>query len=273
MNHEVFLVPTDFTSIGDAALAHALVSAEKINAHVCLLHVVEEKAKIEGAEDKLEKMAEEAMNDSSISVNYVVSVGNIFDDIGGVADELGASLIFMGTHGLKGWQFLTGSRALKVITNSHVPFIVVQDSKPSSSYENIVMPIDLSKEDKQKLSSVVEVAQLFDSKVHIIAPKQDDEFLANSLNRNMNFAKKYLEDHGVAFDSYITDGTVDFDESVVLYAKDTNADLIAIINHEDAASALFGSSFEQHLITNESKIPVMVVNQKIVTRVGSPIGT
>ena len=78
MNHEVFLVPTDFTSIGDAALAHALKSAEKMNAHVCLFHVVEEKSEIQGAEDRLEKMAEEAMTSSDLTVNYVVGIGNIF---------------------------------------------------------------------------------------------------------------------------------------------------------------------------------------------------
>ena len=45
-----------------------------------------------------------------------VRVGNIFDDIGDVAAELGISLIFMGTHGSSRWQKIIGSRALKVIT-------------------------------------------------------------------------------------------------------------------------------------------------------------
>jgi len=273
MSPEVYLVPTDFTIIGDSAIAHAVKSGQKAGAHICLLHVVEDKKDIQKAEDTLEKMAEKAMNESSLTINYVVSVGNIFDDIGSVAEELGASIIFMGTHGLKGWQFLTGSRALKVITNSTVPFIVVQDKFPKRSYQNIVMPIDLSIEDKQKLTSVVEVAKMFDSKVHIVAPMQTDEFLANRLNRNMNFAKTYMNENDVDHDTHIADGSIEFDEAVIKYAQEMNADLITIINHEDAATALFGNSFEQSVITNVAKIPVMVVNQKIITRIGSVIGT
>jgi signal transduction histidine kinase len=60
-------------------------------------------------------------------------------------------------------------------------------------------------------------------------------------------------------------------EDVVVEAS--NADLISIINHEDAVGALFGSSFEQQLITNKSEIPVMVINPKAITTLGGVIGT
>lgn len=60
-------------------------------------------------------------------------------------------------------------------------------------------------------------------------------------------------------------------EDVVVEAS--NADLISIINHEDAVGALFGSSFEQQLITNKSEIPVMVMNPKAITTLGGVIGT
>ena len=60
--------------------------------------------------------------------------GEIFTTIADVAEELNASLIFLGTHGKVGMQKLTGSWALKVIIKSKVPFIVVQDPPPDRSW-------------------------------------------------------------------------------------------------------------------------------------------
>jgi len=42
--------------------------------------------------------------------------------------KIGALMVVMGTHGIKGMQKLMGSWALKVITSSKVPFIAVQDT-------------------------------------------------------------------------------------------------------------------------------------------------
>ena len=100
-----------------------------------------------------------------IDVRSIVRVGNIFDDIGDAASELGVSLIIMGTHGASGWQKITGSYALKVITNSSVPFIVVQDQLMNDTgYDSIVVPLDLNNETKQKLEMVASIAHYFDSK-------------------------------------------------------------------------------------------------------------
>ena len=51
----------------------------------------------------------------------------------------------MGTHGASRWQKITGSNALKVITNSPVPFIIVQEKLiQDSGYDHIVVPLDLN---------------------------------------------------------------------------------------------------------------------------------
>ena len=60
----------------------------------------------------------------------IIRKGNIFEDIGDVAKEIGARLIIMGTHGIKGIQKLVGSYALKVILHSEIPFIITQKKRP-----------------------------------------------------------------------------------------------------------------------------------------------
>ena len=39
--------------------------------------------------------------------------------------------------------------------------------------------------------------------------------------------------------------------------------MVAIVNFEDdQILTMFGSSFEQHMITNDAEIPVLIVNRK-----------
>ena len=82
-----------------------------------------------------------------------------------------AALIIMGTHGVRGMQFLTGSRALKIVTESSIPFIVVQERNiREHGYHRLVFPLDLHQDTKQKLSVVSDVARYFNSKVYLVLP-------------------------------------------------------------------------------------------------------
>ena len=146
------LVPTDFSEVAQSAMQHAIKFSEIINADVVLLHVVSSRDEVEEAKEKLSKEITLG-NSISSSCNLIsfVRIGNIFEDIGDVAAELGISLIFMGTHKASRWQKLVGSRAIKVISSSPVPFIVTQEKLMNSSgYDNIVVPLDLNVETKQK---------------------------------------------------------------------------------------------------------------------------
>lgn len=274
MSKTTLVVPTDFSSVAATALNHALYIAEPMNGKVVLLHILKSDGDREAAEAKMNEIADEASRETGVEVEYLAEVGSIFEEIGRVSSELEASLIIMGTHGMKGWQFLTGSNALRVIKDSSTPFIVVQERKiDKGGYDVIVLPIDLSKEEKQKLKGAVEIAKFFDSMVHIVSPIHSDEFLRNQQKRNMAFAESYLKEQGIKFESHILEDSGSFDKEVVDFAIRVNADLISIINHEDAVGALFGSSFEQQLITNKSEIPVMVINPKAITTLGGVIGT
>ncbi len=274
MSKTTLVVQHDFSSVADTALNHALYIAKPMNGKVVLLHILKSDAERKSAEAKLNEIADRSQRESGVDVEFLTHVGSIFDDIGNISRDLESSLIIMGTYGMKGWQFLTGSNALRVIKDSSTPFIVVQVRKiDKGGYDVIVLPIDLSKEEKQKLRGAVEIAKFFNSMVHIVSPIHNDEFLRNQQQRNMTYAEEHLHEKGVKFESHILEDAGSFDEEVVDFAVKVNADLISIINHEDAVGALFGSSFEQQLITNKSQIPAMVINPKAITTLGGVIGT
>lgn len=255
------LVPTDFTKVAECAISHALEIAESIDGEVNLLHVIAKSSQVEDAKSKLADQIERYSKLTEIVLTSTVRIGNIFDDIGDVASENNAELIVMGTHGMKGMQFITGSHALKVITHSHVPFIVVQDKPVKVGFNDIVVPLDLSKETKQKLSLVANMADYFSSKIHLITPKETDEYLHNQLDRNLLYAEKYFKERKIEYTTEVSKASSGgFEKALLAFAVEKDADLIAIMNLSDNNLLNLGGGREQHLITNEAQIPVMIAN-------------
>lgn len=259
MTTKTFIVPYDFTSVSDVALDHAIATAKPLDAQIYLLHVVAKKKGIIEAEAKLKDVI--LKHTTSVKIIPSVRVGSIFSDIGDFAAEHHAELIFMGTHGTHGWQHLTGMNALKVITDSSVPFIVLQETAPKETgYDDIVLPLDLAKETKQKLAIVANIAKYFDSNIHIVIPREKDEFLAHKVKDNVRFTKKYLNERGI--ESTVTDVPANgFDNEVIKHAVSIDADLIAIMNlNKTHVLGLLTSNHEEQIITNDARIPVMVMN-------------
>jgi len=271
MSSQPILVPTDFTEVAHTAINHAVELAKTTKTSVVILHVVKEQGDVSSITSKLEDEVKLANKiNKNVQVTSLVKVGNIFDDIGDAADEVKASLIVMGTHGASGWQKLTGSNALKVITNSSVPFIVVQkEVMKESGYDCIITPLDLHNETKQKLEIVAKMAQYFDSEVHIVTPKETDKFLMHKLNGNIAWAKKYLTQKGVNNTAHIVAKKGDFVEQMVRIAKEVDADLISIMNLQKNSLIGMLSNYEQDIITNKEQIPVLCINPIDISGSGS----
>lgn len=260
MQRKSFIVPHDFSPVADCALLHAIKTAKLVDADIYVLHVVSKSKKIQEAHEKLEELLSK-IDHEGLVIKPAVRIGNIFEDIGEFAAEHHAQLIFMGTHGAHGLQHLLGSHALKVITNSTVPFVVVQEKKPlDTGYDDIVVPLDFNKETKQKLVLVANMASYFNSRVHVVIPDESDEFLRNKVNSNIAFAKKFFEEREIELVISLQPSS-GFDKEVVRYAVAQDADLIAIMNlQKNSILGLLGSNYEQYMITNDAQIPVLMVN-------------
>ncbi len=258
------LVPTDFTKVVDYAMDHAMKLARAQGAEVYLLHMVSDADEEEVTQRRLNAEVERAMAiEGSVSVKTLIREGRVYAGIGEAAEEIGAELIIMGTHGMRGMQFITGSRALRVITNSNIPFIVVQErGLKANGYHDIVVPMDLQLETRQKLGLVADMAAYFQSKVHVMVPNETDEFLHHQLNDNIAFAKKYFGERNIEVEAVVTDsGSGGFLDAVLAYSEKIDADLIAVMNM--VGSNIFGAlgvPYEEKIITNSAMIPVMLVN-------------
>lgn len=260
------LVPTDFTKVADCAMNHGAAMATRMGAEMHLLHIVSRQDDMEEARIKLNMEVERAkrLNDR-IVIRPQMRVGSVYDEIGNAASEIDAELVIMGTHGMRGMQFITGSRALRVITNGKVPFIVVQERNiRQDGYRRIVVPMDLQKETRQKVALVADIARYFNSEVYVITPRETDEFLRNQLENNIRFAKQYFGERGVKLEATVAEvDSSRFVDVLIRHAISVEADLITIMNlSRGNIFGVLGVPYEQEVITNEPMIPVMLLNPR-----------
>ena len=145
MSYQSILVPVDDSPISYAAVEHALALAKVAHAKVTILSVVaidpfvgvdfyqvapavtDHFMQAEAhAKRQLQEIAESFIRDG-IDVDYKIQHGAASEGIIFVADEIGADLIIMGSHGRTGIKrLLLGSVARAVLTESHIPVLIVK---------------------------------------------------------------------------------------------------------------------------------------------------
>jgi len=267
MKHKSFIVPHDFTPVADNALRHAIETSKRVNTTIHILHVVEKESEIANATDKIDAIIADN-NVEGITLTNNVRIGNIFTSIADFSAEHQAEMIFMGTHGAHGWQHVVGSNALRVVTSSATPFIIVQEKAPKQGgYHNIVVPLDLHKETKQKLAVVAKLARYFNSKIHIVTPEETDSYLKYQVETNIMFAEAYFKELNIEMDSSVLPGK-DFDHEVIRYSVSIDADLISIMNlNRQGILGVFTTSYEQAIITNDALIPTLILNPVETTEI------
>jgi nucleotide-binding universal stress UspA family protein len=261
------LVTWDFTNVSQFALEHAVRISRSINKKICLLHIVSPKcteSEISEKKTQMEKVCEDTKQKFGIKPEIIIVEGSIFTDISKYASDNNASLVVMGTHGIKGSQKIFGSWALKVIVGSSVPFIVVQDFPNShEKYSDIVFPIDFKSENKEKLNWAIFLGKYFNSKVHLFKYPVKDRSLQRKIDTNLNFAIRFLVQNNLNYEIHSPLKSNDFTKDTVEFAKQINADMILIVTTKyiTILDYMFGAK-EQRIIANKEKIPVMCINPK-----------
>lgn len=265
-HQKLIVVPWDFTQVAESALAHAAKISRMLGNEICLLHIVEPGISKRNEVDKynqLKRKAEEFGKIYNMQIAWQISKGSIFKSIAEFANNKDASMVVMGTHGMKGMQKLTGSWALKVIVKSKVPFIVVQEQPASlDRFHNIVFPVDFRNENKEKMKMAIFMGKYFDSKIHIVKTAITDKILSKKTNINLNFAVKYFIQNNIEYEVHeVPRG--DLAKATIEFAQKINADMILIITTKNITfmDYVIGAS-EQYIIANSSKIPVCCVNPK-----------
>lgn len=261
MHSNLYIVPHDFSKVGEKALNYGIHLGRNVNTEIQLLHVVSNKSEVTNAKLKLEEIITKTERPSNITLTVNIQVGSIFDEIGKIATKERAQLIIMGTHGEKGMQKVFGSYALKVITSCEIPFLIVEEDVVITPVKRVVVPIDLTKESLQIVNTAGDIAIMFDGAVHVIGEKQRDELMTQQMKNRILIVKNQYEEKNVNCSvEFLKDGG-SYHKKIMEYAKDQKADMIAFAYHSESLLPQL-DKFAQHLITNPLKLPCLVINSK-----------
>ncbi len=176
---DLILCPVDFSPASDHALQAAMRLADRLGADLHLVHVYQlpifvdpDGALISGGGDVRTHLSgeaqrlldERAARHGEVKLHEHLAEGLPHDEINRVAEEQGATLIVMGTHGRTGLKrMLLGSVAERVVRTSPIPVITIpppQDGEePLAAVRRIACPVDFSDVSKQAIALALELGE------------------------------------------------------------------------------------------------------------------
>jgi nucleotide-binding universal stress UspA family protein len=267
--NDIILVPTDFSEVCHNAIDHAVKIAETQNFTVCVYHVIDKNTHslFKGApsinqavQDKLAGLIDEFRLKHNVEMVYAYEDGSIFDLIHKKADEIGANVIILGTHGKKGFQHIFGSFALKVLTQAQVPTLIVQQ-KEFTGYQNILFPINTFTEARQKVVIARNVARRFGSTIHIFKENVKDPAEASRIEIITRQIVEEFKKEGVKYTIENAEKSGDSAKQLITFAAANNMDMIMILTETQIGTSYFNlGPWNEKIMFNEAQIPVMCIN-------------
>jgi nucleotide-binding universal stress UspA family protein len=257
------IVPWDFSQVAENAFQHAVNISRMLNRDILLLHVVHEEKDINSKKAELDASTEKLGKEYGKKPFAEIVHGSIFHAIGETAKELKAEMIVMGTHGMVGAQKLFGSRALKVVVSSRIPFLVIQDKPVKATIDTILLPIDFRSENKEKANWIYYLARNFGCKFIILKSKAKDKGFRRKTLSNIRYVETFLKGHDIAYEIVTTSGKEKFKKEIITFATEHQADLVLIMATRDIkwVDYMLGAP-EQYILANPANLPVMCMNPR-----------
>ena len=257
------VVPWDYSDKAECALIHAIDFSKILGKEIVLVHIVKKESEVAVNVEKLTIKTEEIYQKYGVRPQIIVKQGNIFSEIKAVMNDCDALMAIMGTHGMKGFQKFTGSWALKVITGSKAPFIVVQDLPSEADIQKVVLPLDFKLEEREKLIWAHFIATTFKCKFYLCYIESSDPQVTKRTGANLRAATTYLESKGINYQLQRLEAKDGLATASVNFAKKIGSGLIIIMTTKNIRfqDYVLGAA-EQQIIANEAKIPVMCVNPR-----------
>jgi nucleotide-binding universal stress UspA family protein len=281
------LIPIDFSPQSLLALEQSPRIAKFYKAELTLLFVIDDgntlkkvlKKKVDPSlieliQQRLNQASEPIAKKHNLKVNTLISKGRIYEEILEEAEKIDAKLIIMGksgsTKGLK--KKLIGSNAIRVVKESKCPVITIKGKHPREGCKNILLPIDLSKESREKVKNAIMLGKLYGATVHVVSTTFElNKESTALLTKQVQLVKKFIEESGVKCTTELvkTDKKKSsIAETVVKYANKIDADLIILMTQQEGQKkpAFLGSTAQD--IINDSDVPVMSIVPSLKKNVG-----
>jgi nucleotide-binding universal stress UspA family protein len=257
--HRKILVPFDFSELSEYAVKHAVQIAKITESSLVFLHIVHNLNEEADALHKLQNAANGFIAKYGVEIECKIRPGRVSTAIRMIAETLDALLVVMKTQKPIGKEKYLGSRTIRVMSGSKIPFLVVQAPPKRLALRRIVFPIDFRKENKEKLSWISYLSKFYTSKIYLFKPNAQDYIVRN----NLEFAKRFLEGKNIDYEIITGKTSYKLPEESLEFAHQIDAELIIILLSKNItiANVIFGLN-DQKYVSNGYKIPIMCINQR-----------
>ncbi|MCK4855130.1 MAG: universal stress protein [Bacteroidales bacterium] len=267
------IIPIDFSEDSQKGIELALLFARNQYTNVQLVYVQKKSSDYNSpgyfeeekkwAEKKfkeiLAKFEPRMENDSKL--RYIIKSGKIYKEIVSQVESYKEAMVIASTHGASGFEeFFMGSNAFKIISATEKPVLTTRTGSIPEDIKNIVMPLDVTIDTRQKVPITAELAELFGAEVHIITVSSSrGQRITNRLEAYSRQAAGYFTAKKVPFrqKSLYGENIVDL---TVVYADSVNADVITIMKEQSRNLTFMGNL--THQLLNHATIPVLTLSNK-----------
>ncbi|GAB1857109.1 universal stress protein [Flavobacteriaceae bacterium MHTCC 0001] len=270
------IVPIDFSEHSEYALKTAAKLAEKFNAEILALHMLEMSDIMLTASEGMQhqktvyfmKLAEQKFEEflkkdylANVKVVPIVKHFKVFSEVNDVAIEKDADLIVMGSHGSSGLkEYFVGSNTERVVRHADIPVLVVKTALSNIHFDVVAFATDFSEEG---IAAYLKAKQLFDKmkvKMYIVHVNLPGSGFKSSLQIEKSAVNFFTKTEGNLdkMDDiyYVADFTVE--EGLLNSANTIGADLIAIPTHGRKGLAhFFEGSIGEDVVINHATLPVI----------------
>jgi Universal stress protein family len=256
----------DFTDGCKIALKQASVLAQKNNATICLLNIVDSVEEVEKTKVQLLKFAKTELGHSVLMEAYT-GVGALMEASSLALRKLNPDLVIIGTHGIKGLkQKFLGADILKLVKMIEIPCIVVQENTKVSDvgFHKILFPVGPHHHFTTKIKQTAAFAKLFNCDVVIYEIAKEGFDLSGVVGKNIKQAKNYFTQHQVKFEEVVEEMTIfsaGNSRQTLNYAEKNSFDLISMMSTISQNEILYGATDKENLLVNQFGIPILCCNE------------
>ncbi len=279
------LVPVDFEPQSLIALEQSYNLARLLPAEIVLLYVYDPPAGIKSffsashdeeimkkLEEKLSELSSKVKSETGLEVSTMLETGRVYSRILEVADKIQAQFIIMGTHSqpeLPGSDVgVMGANSSRVLRSAKCPVITINAKHHFDGCRNILLPLDLTTESRQKVNWGIRIAKIYGAGIKVVSGiwSKNDPSVYSKLKFLATQVKPFIEEEGIRFSAEIIKDVENekmLIPTLLNYAeKQGDIDLIMIMTQQEVGVIeLFVGSRAQEFV-RRSPIPVMSIAPK-----------
>lgn len=270
------LVPTDFSQEAQNAVDLAAQLAEKLDAEIILLHVLEipygsysvmgeihldytfdqvyQTQLINSSKQKLDELVKQ-LKAKAVQAASRLIFGNPYVHISKTISDQNVDLVVIGSKGASGLsEIFLGSNAERVIRHAECPVITVKGGVNLNEMKSLALASDLTPEQDVVVKEIQQLQALLGVNIHVVRVKTPYNFLGEEEAQKQ--LKAFQERNQLENFTLNTSEAEFADLGILEFAEKNQCGLIAMATHGRTGLAHFFGGSTAEDVANHSRIPI-----------------